>query len=109
MTLKKMLLYTFFIINLSIWLTSLLAIYFPLSNWVTPTFPLQPINPHLKEIFFTSTALSALTSLLLGLKMLRPQEQKAKPTAVNDKPLPSIRLNTVRRTRGKNPKTPHDA
>jgi hypothetical protein len=69
MSLKKKLLYTFFIIILSIWLVSLLAVSLSTSIWATQAFPLT-INAHLRTILWVSTIMASLTSFFLGLHEL---------------------------------------
>ncbi len=66
---KKKPLYIFLFIILSIWIVSLLAIYLPTTNFVIPTFPLTQ-NNHILTIFLVSTALSSITSFLVGLSEL---------------------------------------
>jgi len=69
MTSKERLLYIFFIMMLSAWFVSLLAVYLPTSKFVTPIFPVV-IDSHIFVVFSVATALSSLTSFLIGLDKL---------------------------------------
>ena len=73
MALKKSLLSKVFIVVFGIWFISLLAVYVPISSWMTPTFP-KTINNYALTIFIASTGLATPMSLYLGLDQL-----KAKP------------------------------
>jgi len=70
MTLKKSLLSKVFIAVFITWFLSLLAVYIPISNWITPTFPLT-INNYALTIFVASTSIAFPMSLYLGLDKLR--------------------------------------
>lgn len=67
--LKRNLQYIVFTAVFSAWLVSLLAVYLPVSNWVTPTFP-STVDNNALMIFLVTTALSSLSSLFVGLNML---------------------------------------
>jgi len=67
--LKSNLHYIIFSIAFSTWLVSLLAIYLPMSRWGTPTFPVI-IDNNILAIFLASTALSSVSSFLIGLDKL---------------------------------------
>jgi hypothetical protein len=77
MDLKKILPYAFFSIVLSAWFFSLLMVYIPTTSWVTPTFPLT-IDANMKTLFLALTVLSALTSMLMGLKVMGKLTQISK-------------------------------
>lgn len=69
MGLKKILPYAFFSIVFSAWFISMLMVYLPTTNWVTPTFPVA-IDVNIKTLFLALTVLTALTSMLMGLKFM---------------------------------------
>lgn len=70
MALKKDLQYKVFSVVLSIWLVSMLVVYIPLSNLVTPTFPLT-INNYTLTFFQASMSLTFSLALYLGLNELK--------------------------------------
>ena len=61
--------YFFFLTSLAIWLVSLLAVYLPVSGWVTHNPPLSTDGSVLM-IFFVSAGLASISSLLIGLHKL---------------------------------------
>ncbi len=69
MNLKSDLKYIVFGITFSTWVVSLLAVYLPMSRWVTPTFPVNVDNTVLTA-FLATTILSSMSSLYIGLGML---------------------------------------
>lgn len=70
MALNKSSLSKVFIVVFVTWFISLLAVYIPISNWITPTFPLT-INNSTLSVFIVSTGLAFFMSLYLGLDKLR--------------------------------------
>jgi hypothetical protein len=59
----------FFLTSLAIWLVSLLAVYLPVSGGVTHNPPLST-DGSILMIFFVSTGLASISSLLIGLHKL---------------------------------------
>ena len=62
--------YLFFITGFGIWAVSLLTIYLPISGWVTPVYS-TVVDNNTMTAFLGSTALSFLSSLMIGLYNLR--------------------------------------
>ena len=69
MVLNKSILRKVFIVALGMWFVFLLAVYIPISNLVTPTFPLT-INNHILTFFAASTGLAFSLAFYLGLNEL---------------------------------------
>lgn len=69
MALKKSILKKIFIAALGMWFVSLLAVYLPISNLVTPIFPLI-INKYVLTFFAASTGLAFCLTFYLGLNEL---------------------------------------
>ncbi len=70
MTVKESLVNKVFVVVFVTWVFSLLAVYFPISNWMTVTFP-KIINNYVLTFFIASTGLATFMSLYLGLGKLR--------------------------------------
>jgi len=61
--------YLFFFVAFGIWIVSLFTVYLPISGLVTPVYPLI-IDGNIMTVFLGSTAVSFLSSLLIGLSKL---------------------------------------
>jgi len=61
--------YLFFFVAFGIWIVSLFTVYLPMSGLVTPVYPVV-IDGNIMTVFLVSTAVSFLTSLLIGLSKL---------------------------------------
>ena len=69
MKLKKNLHFVIFSVTFATWLVSLLAIYSPMSESVTSTFPARTDDSAL-AVFLVSTVLASTISFLIGLDKL---------------------------------------
>lgn len=59
----------FLLLSFSVWIVSLLLIYPPTARFVFPAFP-YTINGALLALFVGSTALCAVSSLLVGMNLI---------------------------------------
>jgi len=69
MTVKESLVNKVFVVVFVTWVFSLLAVYFPISNWMTVTFP-KTINNYILTFFIASTGLATFLSLYLFFNIM---------------------------------------
>lgn len=82
--LEENLRYIAFGIAFGLWFVSLLAVYLPISNWGTPTFPVT-ISNNVLTLFLVMSGLSSFASLYIGLDILGViSKMKKKSSTINE-------------------------